>query len=130
VLGEDSIDFEIVLGEASTASGTRRLLVRHVPPREPRITLPAEWMRTPVADTPNNWVQVVRLLEDRYVAAVGQETFDAQIELSLENGRIVSATLDNPVEVSERECSDETLTQCGDAVRYQILRQIQVADIP
>jgi hypothetical protein len=130
VLGEDSIDFEIVLGEASTARGTRRLFVRHVPPREPQITLPAEWMRTAVADTPNNWVQVVRLLEDRYVAAVGKETFDAQIELSLENGRIVSATLDNPVEVSERECSDEALTQCGDAVRYQILRQIQVADIP
>ena len=130
LLGEDSIDFDIVLGEASTSSGTRGLLVRHVPPDQPQIRIPAEWMRMPVTDVPNNWVQVIKLGEGRYVASVGKETFDAQIRLSLENGRIVSADLENPVEVFERECKDEALTLCGEGARYRIVRQIQIVAVP
>jgi hypothetical protein len=130
VLGEDSIDFDIVLGEASVATGTRDLTVRHVPPKQPKIRIPADWMRTPVADVPNNWVQVTKLPGARYIAAVGKETFDAQIRLSLANGKIVSAELENPVEVLERECTDEALTQCEEGVRYQILRRVQIAEIP
>ena len=87
-------------------------------------------MRAPVADVPNNWVQVRKLAGGRYIASVGKETFDAQIRLSVANGKIVSAGLDNPVEVFERECTDEALTQCGEGVRYQILRQIQITEIP
>ena len=87
-------------------------------------------MRPPVADGPNNWVQVNRLGQGRYIASVGQETFDAQIRLGLANGKIVSADLENPVEVFERECKDEALTQCGEGVRYRILRRIQIVEIP
>lgn len=130
VLGESSIDFDIVLGEAQTAAGTRELTVRHVPPEQPKIRIPAEWMRAPVADVPNNWVQVTKLGEGRYVAAIGKETFDAEIRLSTANGKIVSAALKNPVDVLERECKDEALRQCGEGVRYQRLRQIQIVDIP
>ena len=130
VLGEDSIDFDIALGEASTATGTRELTVRHVPPEQPKIRIPAEWMRTPAADIPNNWVQVNKLGDGRYIASVGKETFDAQIRLSVANGKIVSADLENPVDVFERECKDEALTQCGEGVRYRILRQIQIVEIP
>jgi hypothetical protein len=129
VLGEDSIDFDIALGEASTTTGARELTVRHVPPEQPKIRIPTEWMRAPVADVPNNWVQVTKLGEGRYIASVGMETFDARIRVSLANGKIVSAELENPVEVFERECQDEALTQCGDGVRYQILRQIHIAEI-
>lgn len=130
VLGEDSIDFDIALGETSIATGTRELTVRHIPPEQPKIRIPADWMRAPVTDVPNNWVQVTKLAEGCYIASVGKETFDAQIRLSVANGKIVSAGLENPVEVFERECKDEALTQCGDGVRYQILRQIQIAEIP
>ena len=130
VLGEDSIDFDIALGEASITTGTRELTVRHVPPDQPKIRIPADWMRAAVADVPNNWVQVTKLAEGRYIASVGKEAFDAQIRLSVASGKIVSAGLENPVEVFERECKDEALTQCGDGTRYQILRQIQIADIP
>lgn len=130
LLGEDSIDFDIVLGDVSTSGATRELTVRHVPPERPKIKIPADWMRAPVADVPNNWVQVIKLGEGRYAAAIGKETFDAQILLSLANGRIVSASLTNPVDAFERECKDEALTQCGDGVRYGILRQIQIVEIP
>jgi hypothetical protein len=130
VLGEDSIDFEIALGDASTADGTRELTVRHVPPEQPKIRIPAEWMRVPVAEVPNNWVQVNKLSDGRYIASVGKETFDAQIRLSGASGKIVSADLENPVDVLERECKDEALTQCGEGVRYRILRQIQIVEVP
>jgi hypothetical protein len=128
VLGEDSIDFVLTLG-APSASGTRELTVRHVPPAQTAIRIPADWMRIPVADTPNNWIQVMKLSDGRYIAAVGKEIFDAKIRLSLETGKITSAELENPVDVFERECRDEALTQCGDGLRYQILRRIQLDEM-
>ena len=39
-------------------------------------------MRTPVADTPNNWVQVRRQGE-AYVASAGKETFDVELKVRL-----------------------------------------------
>jgi hypothetical protein len=130
ILGEDSIDFDVTLGEASPATGVRELTVAHVPPERPAIRLPAEWMRAPVADVANNWVEVARISGGRYIAAVGKETFEAHIQLSVEDGRVISATLHNPVDVRERECEDEGLTRCGEAVRYQILREIEIASVP
>jgi len=59
-------------------------------------------------------------------AQVGKETFDATIRISLADGRILDATLVNPVEVSERICTDEALEKCGAPIRSQILRQIEI----
>jgi len=129
LIGENAIDFVIVLGDVGAPGGTLGLTVQHVPPKEPKIKIPADWMRTPVVDVPNNWVQVTKAGEGRYVAAVGKEVFDAQIRLESATGRIVSARLENPVEVFERECSDEVLTKCGDGVRYRILRQVEITEI-
>ncbi len=86
-------------------------------------------MRAPVADVANNWVQVVKAGERRCVAAIGKETFDAEIRLSVTTGKIVSARLENPVEVFERDCTDDALTVCGGGVRYQILHQIEISEI-
>ena len=83
-------------------------------------------MRTPVVDTPNNWVSVRKGSNGKYVAAVGKETFDDVIQISLTDGRVLPATMDNPVEVLERECGDAALTACGPATRYQIRRRITV----
>lgn len=113
VLGESSIDFDITLQDVDRSTNTATLLVRHVPPSESQVQLPAEWMRTPVVDTPNNWVSVTKSASGKYVAAVGKETFDVLIRTSLTDGRILSATMDNPVEVLERECDDAALTICG-----------------
>jgi hypothetical protein len=129
ILGEDSIDFEIQLGDVSPVLGTRELNVRHVPPPQPAIRIPADWMRTPIADVSNNWVQVIKAGNERYLASVGKETFDAKIQLSAADGRIVLADLHNPVEVLERQCQNDALTQCGDAARYQILREVHIAEI-
>jgi hypothetical protein len=130
LVGEDSIDFDIVLGKISSSGGARELTVRHVPPQQPNIRIPVDWMRMPVTDVPNNWVQVTKLGEGRYIASVGKETFDARIWLSTANGRVVSADLENSVEVFERECKDATLTQYGDGVCYRIVRQIHIVEIP
>jgi hypothetical protein len=86
----------------------------------------ADWMRAPVGDTQNNWVQVSKTSDGKYAAAIGKETFDVQIRVSLVNGTIVSATIDNPVEVLERDCADAALTACGNPARYQIRRHVEV----
>lgn len=127
-LGQDSIDFDITLAEVDQARKVATLVVKHVPPEKPLIKLPAAWMEKPVADTANNWVEVTKAGEGKFSAEVGKESFLDTIKVSLVDGRIVSATQENPVEVLERDCSDAALTTCGEPVRYQILRQVEVKE--
>ncbi len=124
--GEDAIDFDITLADVNQVDSIATLDIRHVPPARPRITLAAPWMKTPVAGAPNNWVQVSRGEAGGFVAAVGKESFLAEVRLSLVDGRILSATLDNTVDVSERACTDSALVLCGDPVRYTITRRIEI----
>jgi len=124
--GEDSLDFDITLEKVNTAEHVAELLVKHVPPAQPGITVPVEWMRKRVADTPNNWMEVHKDDKGKYVAAVGKETFDIHIQVDLSDGKILSATMNNPVETIERTCSDENLTECDEAKPHHILRQIEL----
>jgi hypothetical protein len=128
-LGQDSIDFDVMLAEVDQAAKTATIVVKHVPPEKPQIKLPAAWMEKPVADTPNNWVEVTKIAEDKFSAEIGKEIFVDTIKISLVDGRIISATQENPVEVLERDCSDAALTTCGEPVRYRILRQIEIKQI-
>src|SRR5216684_1194489 len=131
ITGEDSIDFDITLAAVDPTAHVATVVVRHVVPAEPHIKISADWMKAPVADTPNNWTEVHRNFAsqsdaDKYVAAVGKETFDVELKVSLVDGKIISGKINNPVEVLERNCSDLTLAVCGAPVRYQILRQIEI----
>jgi len=83
-------------------------------------------MHKPVADTANNWVQVRKTKNGKYLAAVGKETFDVEIKVSLVDGEILSGTLDNPVDTIERECEDAALTKCSDPRPHPIRRQIEI----
>ncbi|MGH9822223.1 MAG: hypothetical protein ACREDR_03035 [Blastocatellia bacterium] len=127
LLGQDSIDFDLTLKQVDPKNQIAILLVRHVPPEKPQVNLPVSWMNTNVADTPNNWVEVNKRADGDYIAAVGKETFDVEIKLSLANGKILGVTMDNLIEVSERKCADRDLTRCSEARRYQIRRQIELA---
>jgi len=129
VLGEDSINFDLNLESVDAEHGRAVVLVRHVPPAQPSIRLPAEWMKEPVADTANNWVEVARR-NDGYVAAIGKETFDVRMTVSLPDGRILKATIDNPVITRERDCRDAALTDCSAPRPHSILRQIEVELVP
>lgn len=125
-LGQSSIDFDLTLEKVDRAGGYAVLLVKHVPPPESKVTKPAEWMNTPVADTPNNWVLVQKNNNGKVTAAIGKETFDVRIKTSLEDGRILSATLDNLVRTMERECDDASLKVCGEPRKHDIHRLIEV----
>jgi hypothetical protein len=74
-----------------------------------------------------NWVQLQRTKDNRYLAAVGKETFEVQITLSLIDGKILFATMENPVEALERECADSALTKCSDAKPHLIERRIEIS---
>jgi hypothetical protein len=114
LLGQDSIDFDLTLTKVDQPNQTATLVVRHVPPQKPEIKISVEWMRAPVADTPNNWIEVEKHGEKKITAEVGKETFEVEININLKNGRIISAKIDNPVEVLSRDCEDVELTWCGD----------------
>jgi hypothetical protein len=51
------------------------------------------------------------------------------LDIALSDGRIRSATMDNPVDVMERVCRDAALTSCGEARRYRIHRHIVVREV-
>ena len=125
LIGEDAVDFDITLTALDHAAGEVTLTVNHVPPAEPKIKIPAEWMRPPVADSPNNWVQVERS-GDAYIAAVGKETFDVLLRIRLSDGVILSATMENPVVTTERRCRDAALQQCDDARPGRVFRRIEM----
>lgn len=122
-LGEDAIDFDVTLTAIDSLAKLARLTVRHVPPDSSRVRLPADWMRGPLYATPNNWVEITRR-DETYVAAVGRESFEVQLDVRLGDGRIVAAHMDNPVDVLERTCTDAVLLRCGAPVRYRIVRTI------
>jgi hypothetical protein len=126
LIGEDALDFDFTLKEVKHSENTATLLIRHVPPQNPEINLPAEWMRKPVANTANNWVQVQKMEQGKYLAAVGKETFEVEITLSLIDGKILSGQIDNAVETIERQCADSALTTCGDSKPHSIRRQIAI----
>lgn len=125
VLGEDAVDFDMTLEDFDRSHQVATLLVRHVPPEEPAVHLPAAWMREPVADTKNNWMNVAKR-GGKFIAEVGKETFDVRMKVSLVDGRILSGTIDNPVKAKQRECEDAALTSCGDPRPHDILRQIEI----
>jgi hypothetical protein len=131
LVGEDAIDFDITLKDLDPAAKGVTIIVRHIPPSQPDIKLAAAWMHIAVVPgTPNNWVQVSKHKDGKYTAAVGRETIDVELKVSLDSGRILSATMDNPVEILERECADAALADCGDPVRYQVRRQIEIHGTP
>lgn len=129
ILGEDSIDFDLTVQSMDHEKRTATLLVQHVPPPNPQIHLPAAWMHAPVADAPNNWVEVGKNASGGYRASIGKETFDDVIVISLADGRILTASMDNPVQVLERQCSDAALTACGEPIRYEIRRKIEITSV-
>lgn len=134
LIGEDSIDFDVTLTDVRLGNKVATVEVKHVPPTQSEVKLPVAWMRMPIADTPSNWVEVTRNFasksaDDKYIASVGKETFDVQIKISLDDGRIISGTIDNPLEVLERDCSDESLGTCGTPIRYKIHRHVEIREL-
>lgn len=129
LLGQDAIDFDLTLTAANPQEHTATLLIRHLPPPQLQVKLPAEWMKTPVNSTANNWVQVEKT-ESGYLAEVGQETFEVQVVLDTRDGKILSAEMKNPVTAIGRECEDAALSKCKDPKEDKILRHVSLTLVP
>jgi len=128
-LAEDHIDFDITMTAVDARAGAAALVIKHVPPSAPKVRLPADWMRAPVAGTANNWVQV-RKTTDGFAASVGRETFDVRLQVATSDGRILAASMDNPVTRITRDCSDAALTHCGDARPSPVMRHVDISLMP
>jgi hypothetical protein len=125
VFGQDSIDFDITLTKVDATAQETTLTIRHVPPAVGQIPFPVAWMAAPVGRLPNNWVEVEKG-QGKYSAEVGEETFEVVIKLSIPSGRILSAKMDNPVDILGRDCEDAALTKCSAPSRYRILRRVSL----
>jgi hypothetical protein len=125
--GTDAIDFDLRLQSVDDDAHTAVLSVHHVPPPKEVLKFPAAWMETPVADTPNNWIEVTKTKEGKYQAGAGKETFDVTLTVSTVDGKILSATMDNPVVTSGRTCDDAALTQCTAPQPRTIHRHVEIA---
>ncbi|MGA2352713.1 MAG: hypothetical protein ABSF70_19930 [Terracidiphilus sp.] len=126
LIGKDQIDFDLNLQSIDPVKQTAVVVVHHVPSAKPNLQLPADWMMVPVADTANNWVEVTKTNEGKYEAGVGKETFDVTIIVSTADGRILSASMENPVLSNSRSCEDAALTKCGVAQLHTIHRHIEI----
>jgi hypothetical protein len=68
--------------------------------------------------------------DDKYLAEVGKETFDVRIKLDTNTGKILTASIDNPVVAVQRECTDAALSKCGDRQALTIRRQVEITLVP
>lgn len=128
--GEDLIDFDVTLQSIDPAAHTALLVVHHVPPPHGNLPLTAAWMQAPVADAPNNWVEVTKTPDGKFQAGVGKETFDVELTVDTTDGKILSATMENPVIVSGRTCDDAALTHCAAPEAHTIHRHVEIALVP
>jgi hypothetical protein len=124
--GTDAIDFDLHLQSIDAAAHTAVLVIHHVPPAKTALKFPAGWMETPVADTPNNWIEVTKTQEGKYQAGSGKETFDVTLTVSTADGKILFAVMDNSVVLARRICGDPALTQCAAPERQTIHRHVEI----
>jgi hypothetical protein len=127
ILGKDQIDFDLNIQSIDDAGHTAVVVVHHVPPPYPNLPFPAEWMKVPVTDTPNNWVEVTKADDGKYRAASGKETFDVTLTVSTTDGKILSAVMENPVVTAGRVCDDAALTKCSPPQPHTIHRHVEIA---
>jgi hypothetical protein len=86
-------------------------------------------MQEPASAKPNNFVQVSRQ-GDGFTAEAGKETFEVRLVVDTRDGRILSATMHNPVSLTTRTCTDREVTQCGPAAPKTTLREITWKLVP
>jgi hypothetical protein len=129
ILGQDVVDFSLKVESLNPAEHSETILIQHVPPPALHVSLPAAWMRELASAKPINFVQVSKH-GDSFEANVGKETFDVQLVVDTRDGRIRTATMHNPVELTVRECKDRDLTQCDPPTAKITLREITWKLIP
>ncbi len=123
LVGEDAVDFSLKVDAVNAAEHTVTLLVQHLPPPTVHVQLPALWMRTPASAVPNNFVQVSKQ-GDSFIAEAGKEVFDVRLVVDTRDGRLLVASMHNPVTFTRRTCADRALTHCGPPSPGTTLREV------
>jgi hypothetical protein len=129
LLGQDVVDFSLKLESLNPAEHTETLFIQHLPPPELHVQQPAPWMQDEKQAPPNNFVQVSRA-NGGFSAETGKETFDVRLVVDARDGRILSATMHNPVVLTVRACTDRELKQCRPEAPKTILRDITFKLVP
>jgi hypothetical protein len=129
LLGQDVVDFSLKVESSNPTEHTETLLIQHVPPPALHVQQPAKWMQDATRAEPNNFVQISKA-SDGFIAETGKETFEVRLVVDTRDGRILSATMHNPVVLRVRACADHELTRCGPETPKTILRDITLKLVP
>lgn len=125
LVGQDAVDFSLQVESLDPAHHTMTIVVEHVPPPALHVKQPAPWMQEQPTAPPANFVQVSRQ-GGGYITELGHESFTVRLILDTNDGRILSATMHNPVEMTVRTCTDAALAQCGSPSPRTIVRDISL----
>jgi hypothetical protein len=129
LLGQDAVDFSLKVESSNIAEHTETLLIQHVPPPALHVQQPATWMQNATQAAVNNFVQISKE-NDGFIAETGKETFDVRLVVDTRDGRLLSATMHNPVVLRVRACTDRELTRCGPETPKTIVREITLKLVP
>lgn len=76
LIGQDVVDFSLLVESSNVAEHTKTLLIQHVPPPALHVEQPAAWMQQPPPTKPNNFVQVPKE-GSAFIAETGTETSES-----------------------------------------------------
>lgn len=111
-VGQDLLQLTTTLTSLTRRQAT--LTSDFVPPPAGGLTVTAPFMDSPVCGTTPNNFEEVQQSGTAFLALWGCEQFTATTVADRASGRIVSASLSNPLQLSAMECQDAALTQCTD----------------
>ncbi len=125
IFGADCIDFEITL--VSVKGDYASFRVANVPSKNIcNYSYPTElkWLNRFMKNTSNNWFNVIDLKDGSYVIQYGLETINTIININLSTGKIVSASMHNPVIHQTAVCKGLAENTCGKFKEESLSREV------
>jgi hypothetical protein len=127
-VGEDCIQISITLLESTDDRATYE--TRFMPPTEACLTPLKPWMEAPVVEgTPNNFQQQM-MMGPMAAAMWGREQFVITSTIRRSDGRILSATMDNPLTLMLKVGCDPNLDSCKHELPMAIHRKLKLELLP
>lgn len=125
IFGADCIDFDITLLSVSGDSASIRVV--NTPSKNIcNYSYPTEltWLSRFMKDTSNNWFNVVDLKNGSFVVQYGLEVINTVINVNLSSGKILSASMHNPVTHQTAICKGLGKDTCGDFKKETLSREV------
>ena len=114
ILGADCLDYDVMLLALNGRHATVRVV--NIPPLSAcEIALPEgnwSWLKNQLGEPENNLFQIQKQADGKFMAFSGIEIVDTIMQIDIESGKILSASMHNPVVRQVAICYDEKGNGC------------------